>query len=370
MNELELIGQIYVWLGIDLLKKFGKIRFRKVLQLFQCVLFPAFLHICALILLLIIIQDRIKRINYSFFLDTLLILLPCVMWWSVYNHRSAIRFLVEFILQIKEKHTQLKYFSKLFIISATTYWSALMISPVVSRVVKHSLFYSNQNTSFANTTNSSCMNISCHWKNITKEFVLQQQQRLMPFLFFILYFSICNNVIKILDYNAKTLVKLNENYDSRIIRTFFKNYLEILKFAEKLAESFSLPLLWFVWHAMCIMSYVFLDILSFKDETYFQIIDIFFETISSFGYIAVLSFTADEIPMRVNYFKEILYNLKTEKVFKSNLDLIDIIDIVLNRETVSMTVFKMIHFDRSFFLKSVAAVVAHSVIYYQMIEMK
>lgn len=370
MNELELIRQIYVWLGIDLLKKSAKIRCRKALQLFQCVLFPVFLHICALFLLLIIIQDRIKRINYALFLDILLVLLPCFMWWSVFNHRSAIRFLMEFILQVREKHTQLKHFSKLFVISATTYLFALMISPVLSRVVKHSLFNSNENTNFANSTNSSCMNISCHWKNITKEFLLQQHQRLMPFLFFILYFSICHNVIKVFDYHTKTLVKLNDNCDIQTMRTFFKNYLETLKYVEKLAKSFSLPLLWFVWHAMGIMSLVFLDILSFKDGTYFQIIDIFFETMSSVGYIVVLSFIADEIPMRINSFKEILCNLKTEKVFENNLDSIDIIDIVLNKETVSITIFKMIHFDRSFFLKSVAAVVAHSVIYYQMIEMK
>lgn len=370
MNELELIGQIYVWLGIDLLKKSVKIRPRKILQIFQSVVFPIFLHITAISLFLIIIHDRIKRINYSLFLDTLLILLPCVMWWSIFNHRSAIRFLVEFILQVKEKHTQLKYFSKLFIISATAYGSAFIISPVVSRVIKCNLFYSDENTSFANTTNSSCMNTNCHWKSIAKDFILQQQQRWMPFLFFILYFSICNNIIKIFDYYTKTLVKLNENCDSQIIRTFLKDYLEKLKYTEKLAENFSLPLLWFVWHAMCIMSLVFLDILSFKDETYFQIIDILIETISSVGYIAVLSFSADKILMRVNSFKEILYDLKTENVFKNNLDLIDIIDIVLNRETVNITVFKITHFDRSFFLKSVAAVVAHSVIYYQMIEKK
>lgn len=84
--------------------------------------------------------------------------------------------------------------------------------------------------------------------------------------------------------------------------------------------------------------------------------------------IAVLSFCADKLPLKICIFKKALYDFKADRLFKNNLELIDIIDIVLNWETLPITVFRMIQFDRCFLFNAIAAIVAHSVIYYQLTD--
>lgn len=175
---------------------------------------------------------------------------------------------------------------------------------------------------------------------------------------------------KILDCYQKTLLQLNVGYDNQILLTFLKEYIEIVKCAEKLADIFSLPLLWFVWQVMCYISLLVLDILSLNVPTYFNIIYIFITTISLVGIIVALSFCADGIPMRVDIFKKTLYDIKIDRLYKSSLDLNDIIDIVLSRQTLSITVFRMIHLDRCFFLKMIATILAHSIIYIQLSEIE
>lgn len=365
MNELELTRLIYVWLGIKLCNKSVTIGTKKILQALRNVLFPIYLHVTAIYLQLMVTVDMNKSNTYETFLDTLLICLPCGLWWSIFNRRNSIRLLIKFILQAEEIRKQLKK-SFIFFIVATIYWSAFMISSVITAVVRCSSIYSNNNAILDDDKNS----FFCQWRNITKDIILHLQLQLMPFLFAILYFSICINMIKIFDDYLKTLVKLQDRCDGRILHTFLKDYVEIVKYAEKFAKIFSLPLLWFVWHVLCMISYLFLDSLSSTDKSYFDIINGFFEMISFILIIAVLSLCADEIPVRVHTFKEILYDLKTDRLFKKNLELIDIIDIVLNRETVTITVFRIIPFDRCFLLKSIAVILAHSVIYYQLNEDK
>lgn len=165
-------------------------------------------------------------------------------------------------------------------------------------------------------------------------------------------------------------MQLNDGCDSHILRTFLIEYEQLVKFAKTFSNIFSLPLLLFVCCVTCNLSMLFLDILSAQDKTYFGVIDVVFETISFVGITAVLCFSADEIPTKIDVFKEVLYDLKAGGRYKNKLDDINIIDVVLNRETLVITVFRMIKFDRSFLLKLIAAVFAHSVIYHQLSEME
>lgn len=373
MNELELIIKIYVWLGIDLRTKSVKTCIGRILQVLQYVSFPLFLHVSAIILQVVITGERITSIGlsiYSVFLDASLIFIPCVLWWSIFKERNSIRLLLRFMLQVKQRHIQLKKSFKNFIIGATMYWSAFMIFTICLTLVRHNLIYSDTNLSFACGNSSFCMNIERQWRDITKHCILHEQELLMPFLFSIMYFSLCCNMINIFDYYLNTLMQLNNGCDSQILRIFLIEYEQVVKYAKTFSNIFSLPLLWFVFYVICNVSLLFLDILSFRDKTYFDIIDSVFGTISFVGITAVLCFSADEIPIRVDTFKEVLYDLKADGRFKNNLDLTDIIDVILNRETLSITIFRMIHFDRSFILKLIAAVFAHSVIYYQLSQIE
>lgn len=362
MNELELIRQMYLWLGINLCNKSVKILSGKILQVFRNLFFPICLHGTAILLQVIITVDMKENNAYNTFLNTFLNFLPCALWWSIFNRRNSIRALMKFVFQAKERHKQLKN-SFIFFIGATIYWSAFMISSFMTPVVQCSLIYFNNNATLAIGKNS----LWCHCRNFLKDIILHLQLQLMPFLFAILYFSICINIIKIFDDYLKTLVKLSGDCDGQFLDAFLKEYVDIVKHAESVAKIFSLPLLWFVLHVLCMISFLFLDALAFKDKNYLDINGVI-EAISFVLLIAVLSLCADEIPVRVHTFKEILYDLKTDRLFKKHLDLNDIIDIVLNRETLSTTVFRMIPFDRCFLLKSIAVIVAHSVIYYQMTE--
>lgn len=369
MNELELIIKIYMWLGIDLRTKSVKTRIGRILQRVQCVSFPLFLHVSAIFLQVVII-DETKIIDYSVFLDSLLIFVPCVLWWSIFKQRNSIRFLLQFILKLKERHIQLKNSSKNFIIGAIMYWSTFMIFTLFMTLVRHNLIYSDKDISFSWGQSSFCTNSECRWRNITKLIIFHAQELLMSFLFFIMYFSLCCNIINILNYYIKTLTQLHDGFDSRILHTFLKEYEQVVKFAKTFSNIFSLPLLLFVCHVMCNLSMLFLDILSAEDKTYFGVIDVVFQTISFVGITAVLCFSADEIPTKIDAFKEVLFDLKAGGWYKNKLDDINIIDVVLNRETLIMTVFRMIKFDRSFLFKLIAAVFAHSVIYHQLSEMK
>lgn len=111
MNELELIIKIYVWLGIDLRTKSVKTCIGRILQVLQYVSFPLFLHVSAIILQVVITGERITSIGlsiYSVFLDASLIFIPCVLWWSIFKERNSIRLLLQFMLQVKQRHIQLK----------------------------------------------------------------------------------------------------------------------------------------------------------------------------------------------------------------------------------------------------------------------
>lgn len=237
-----------------------------------------------------------------------------------------------------------------------------MASSIITAAIRCNLIYSNNNAILAKDE----ISLWCQWRHLTKHIISHLQLELMPFLFAILYFSVCINMIKIFDDYIKTLVKLKFNCDVRILHDFLEDYLKLVKYTGKFDKIFSVPLLWFAWHVLCMIAFLFLDTLSFNDKSYFDTIDGILETISFILIIAVLSLCADQISLKAHTFKEMLYDLKTDRLLKNNLVLNDVIDIVLNRENLSITVFRVIHFDRCFLLKSIAAIVAHSVIYYQL----
>lgn len=373
MNELKILGQIYIWLGIDILNKPVERSRRKILHVLRNVFFPFLLHINVIFLQFITankFQDK-TFFSYSKILDFIMVLLPCSLWWSIYNERNSVRLLIQLILHVKERYKIFNKTLKIFIFGAIIYWLTFTVSSIITSgcILERSFIHSNNNISSNSGNNSFLLNVKCKWKNITRESMLHLQELLMPFFFAILYFTICYAINKILDCCHKTLLQLNVGYDSQIVLAFLKEYIEIVKCAEKFADIFSLPLLWFIWQVMCYISLVFLDTLSLKVPTYFNIIYIFITTISFVGIIVALSFCADEIPMRVDAFKMALYDMKIDRLFKSRLvELTDIIDIELNRQTLSITVFRIIRFDRCFFLKMIATILAHSVIYIQLSE--
>lgn len=371
MNELKILKQIYIWIGIDLFNKSVEGSRKKILHVLRNIFFPFLLHINVIFLQFISakkFQDK-TFLSYSKILDFVMVLLPCALWWSIYNERNSLRLLIQLILHIKDRCKAPFKCLNTFAFTATIYLSTFTVSSIIISGCKleRSSIHSNNNISI-NANTSFSLNIKCKWASITKESMLHLQELLMPCFFSILYFSICYAINKILDCYQKTLLQLNIGCDSQILLAFLKEYIEIVKCAEKFADIFSLPLFWFVWQMMCYLSLMFLDILSLRVSTNFNIIYIFITTISLVGIIVALSFCADGIPMRVGVFKRTLYDIKIERLFESNIELRDIIDIVQNRETLSITVLRMIHFDRCFFLKMITTILAHSVIYFQLSE--
>lgn len=64
------------------------------------------------------------------------------------------------------------------------------------------------------------------------------------------------------------------------------------------------------------ISVAFLDILSL-DKTYFQTIDMILSTVSLVGIISVSSFCADKLLLRLYTLKKVLYDIKTDRLFKT-----------------------------------------------------
>lgn len=374
MNEFKIIGQIYIWFGIDIFNKPVERGIKKILHVLRNIFFPFLLHINVIFLQFITANKFHNKtfFSYSKLLDFIMVLLPCALWWSIYNERNSMRLLIQLLSHVKERYKIFKKSLKIFVFGAIIYWSAFTVSLIITSgcILERSFIHSNNNMSSTNGNTDIFLNVECKWRNITREFILHLQELLMPLLFSILYFTVCYTMIKILDCYQKTLLQLNVDSDSQILLAFLKEYLVIVKCAEKFADIFSLPLLWFVWQVMCYISLVFLDTLSLKSPTYFNIIYIFLTTTSLVVIIIALSFCADEIPLRVDVFKKALYDIKIDRLFKSSLDLTDIVDIILNRQTLSITVFRMFHFDRCFFLKMIATILAHSVIYIQLSEVE
>lgn len=374
MNEFKIIGQIYIWFGIDIFNKPVERGIKKILHVLRNIFFPFLLHINVIFLQFITANKFHNKtfFSYSKLLDFIMVLLPCALWWSIYNERNSMRLLIQLLSHVKERYKIFKKSLKIFVFGAIIYWSAFTVSLIITSgcILERSFIHSNNNMSSTNGNTDIFLNVECKWRNITREFILHLQELLMPLLFSILYFTVCYTMIKILDCYQKTLLQLNVDSDSQILLAFLKEYLVIVKCAEKFADIFSLPLLWFVWQVMCYISLVFLDTLSLKSPTYFNIIYIFLTTTSLVVIIIALSFCADEIPLRVDVFKKALYDIKIDRLFKNSLDLTDIVDIILNRQTLSITVFRMFHFDRCFFLKMIATILAHSVIYIQLSEVE
>lgn len=371
MNEFEVIGKIYIWLGIDLFNKSAMNSTRKILQVLQNLTFPFFLHINVIFLQLLDIYEFQMRdlMKYYKILDFLMAIFPCALWWSIYNQRNAIWFVIQFILKVKENNKELKNSLKIVIISATVYWFVFTaFSGIIAGCVLERCFiYSDANITDCNSTFH--INIKCELKKTTKDFFIHIQQLLMPFFFSILYFSISYNMAKILKLYQKRISEQNACYETEILFHILKEYIDLTKNAEKFAELFSLPLLWFSLQVICNIALIFVDILSFSDVTYLVVVNWFFVLVSLAGLISILSFCADEIPMRINDFKRALYDLKADRVFsKNNLETGDVIDIALNRESVSITIFRIMDFNRCFLLKSIATVVAHAVIYHQLVQ--
>lgn len=369
MNELDLIIRIYGYLGIGLSNKYIKRSTRKIYSIVLNLSFPLFLHINVIVVE--VMTHKFGKefvIHYGTFLDLLTFLLSCALWWSIYNRRNSIRVLIQSISQVKYRY-KVKNTLILFIVSVSVYWFAFMASSVIttSCELKRSFVRSDINASFVDGNISFFMNMECKWIRFIQEILSHLQQLLMPFLFAILFFTVCFNVIKILDYYKTEFVLLKESCNSQILRAFLKEYVDIMKYAETISETFSLPLFWFVWNVMCNISVAFLDILSL-DKTYFQTIDMILSTVSLVGIISVSSFCADKLLLRLYTLKKVLYDIKTDRLFKNNLELIDMIDVVLNREILPITVSRMTHFDRCFLFNSIPVIVAHSVIYYQLTD--
>lgn len=179
-------------------------------------------------------------------------LLSCALWGSIYNQRNSIRVLIQSTSQAKYRY-KVKNTLICFIISVSVYWSAFMASSVIttSCELKRSFVRSDINVSFLDGNISSFMNMECKWIRITQEILSHLQQLLMPFLFAILFYSICFNVITIRDYYKTKFVLLKGSCNSQILRAFLKEYVDIMKYAETFSETFSLPLFWFVWNVMC-----------------------------------------------------------------------------------------------------------------------
>ena len=372
MNGLELIRNIYIWLGIDLLDKSAKNSTRKILSGLKKTYFPLFLHLNVIFIKLLDEREfkMMNLISYCKILDFLMFLLPCSLWWSLYSRRNDIRLLMQFISKIKGHFIQPQRNLKLFIIGAIIYWSIFMISSfVTSNPVARCIFlYYNKNVSFIGSNSSISEYNLCYWRKAIKDIFLHIQELLMPFLFSILYFAVCYNFIKIFKYYLAKITDQHDCCDKEILRLILIEYVKGVKYVERFAIIFTLPLFWFSWHVVCNISLLFLDFLSLKIVTYFSVIYNSFMIISLTGIIATLSFCADEIPVSINEFKRSVYDIKTDRLLKNNLELSDLMDIVLNRETVSITIFRIMHFDRSFLFKMIATIIANAVIYHQLTQ--
>lgn len=370
MNELEFIILIYKFFGINLNNKCEQQRYtRKVFSIMQNLFFALFLHINVIVIQVLTHEFGNKiAINYATFLDLIIYLLSCALWWSIYNQRNSIRLLIQLISKVNNRY-KLKNTLIYFIIGMIIYWFVLIVSSIIftSCELNSSSALSDTNVSSFSGNASSAISFECKWILTIKEVLSHVQQLLMPFLFIILYFSICFNVIKILHFYKTKLMSMEENGGSQILRTLLKESIDVIKCTNSILKTFSLSLLWFVSNVMCSISLDLLAILSLK-LTFPHIIAVMFKMVSMVGMIAILTFCADKLSQKIDVFKKALYNFKANRLFKNNLELIEIMDIVLNWETLPITIFRMTELDRRFLFNSITAIFVLSLTYYQLID--
>lgn len=197
MNELKILKQIYIWIGIDLFNKPVERSRKKILHVLRNVFFPFLLHINVIFLQFISakkFQDK-TFLSYSKILDFVMVLLPCTLWWSIYNERNSVRLLVQLILHIKDRCKAPFKCLNTFAFTATIYLSTFTVSSIIISGCKleRSSIHSNKNISSINANTSFSLNIKCKWANITKESMLHLQELLMPFFFFcfVFFYLLC-----------------------------------------------------------------------------------------------------------------------------------------------------------------------------------
>lgn len=383
MDDLNLVSQIFLFLGIDVTDAKERTNFKKIVRLLPKICFPLFLHLNVIIYAFILhgpAFDITFDIMYGRFLDFLMISIPCALWWSVYIHKNSITFLIQKVLHSKKKCENAREFSNLIIVISIIYWLFLILFMAVTAAFREGDSCSveiNSNTTkdkaVENMTDENTCNtttsVSFKSNVFIKELIQFIQQLLLHFLFAILYMTIGCNLIKCLKFYQNKLSQLHESNGEQPLRMDLQEYLSVLKSAETFAEIFSIPTFFFILQMILQLCIYCLDFLIIKTFHAFLIAHAIMTIISLIVLTIVFSFFAAEIPLKIAKVKMVLNDVVADQLLQNVSNNKEMIEALLSRETVSVSACNMFSINRSFFLKAMTAVIVYSLIYYHASEM-
>lgn len=353
MQEFGCLFKVLGCTGIDIFESVTDSFVRKLRRIIRNNLFPLILHL-NIIYLLWSNYDEMSIYKYDSILDTLMFILPCIIWWLIRRQKYSIKYIILQLVHFKRRRNDKKN-SLIVIVNSLLLTPFLII--LVMTVVN---ICSNENLALSNHT------IHCRKQDFLRRFSMISQQFFIPMLFSILYFAICYNLTENFKYYKGKFDNLYNNPNEKILHISLREFLEVIKCAEKFSDLFSTPSFILLWQVFSCLSLVFLDVLTFEHFNILKLLLLFLTVFSLIGMTAIITFSASEISLKIASIRRILNDLRAAHLFRKwNTCNSETIDIILNRENVVLSACNVYTFDRLFVLKLVAIMIAHTVIYYQ-----
>lgn len=358
-KHLQISQYGYLWfilsvLGIDVyIRPIPKETFNRILHSTKKYTF-SLTQLCTVIYLMFE-TFRAEHWNYATFLNASLAIMPIMLWFSMVTKAKQIR---RFFLLLKETSTNLPN-SKMagrvnqFLITGIFFPCLIFLVDLfknklgLTQAIKTEPIYDNL--------------LLILW-------IFHEQT--ISFIMTVLYCVTCKLFLHQLRiYQKKFTRLLKGNPPANVLFSLLEDYLRTFKCIECFQETFSTYVFYVMWQNIVYMAFVALIVVSKKD------IDIPFGLglqmvlflTYSFCIIGVVTVLAAAIPTEMRRVKAILLDpsISCMRMLQKQTDCKDRWKVILKRDIIAMTACGVFVLDRTFPMKCVAAIVAHSVIIYQ-----
>ncbi|GBN10219.1 hypothetical protein AVEN_200675-1 [Araneus ventricosus] len=303
-----------------------------LLDLFRKVCFPIFLHLSCLYLL----YERISKggLNYGTVIDTLLPILPCIMWIMMRCQNASL---------------------KLFLAD-------------LSRITSSN--FKSQNRSLSYTTNVAICFIFIYPLLLLAIRILQEnvvnvievfrilQEALFPNTMAIVYIAICYLLLQKLRFCKKMFLKRLDLTCPTAVN-MMKDYLNVTKCVENFENLLCNITFVILLHDLCIVTILLIDMFYIEDFMALIFYEALAEMLYVFFSLGIMAVCAGNVSLEISAIKSVL----SEKMF-TQLDQGDVtnnekhINLLLRKDVCVLTVGKALVFDRGFILKALLAVLA------------
>ncbi|CAL1300400.1 unnamed protein product [Larinioides sclopetarius] len=307
-----------------------------ILNLFKKLCFPIFLHLSCIYLL----YERLSKgvLNYGIVIDTILPILPCIMWIMMRCQDSALKL----FLADLSRATSTNFKSRNRSLSYTT--NAAICFIFIYPFLLIGLRFAQENA-----------------VNVTEVFRILQEA-LFPNTMAIVYMAICYLLLQKLRFCKKMLQK---RLDLTCITAvnMMKDYLNIIKCVENFESLLSSITFVILVHDLLIVTILIIDMFYFENFISFILYEALAEMLYVFFSLGIMSIFAGNVSSEIKAIKAVL----SEKMF-TQLDQGDVtnnekhVNLLLRKDVCDLTVGKAIVFDRGFLLKALLVTLAEVIL--------